>query len=241
MVEHFAIQSTFLEEKAKSLQDASNALKVIIAEHSENKSLPCENVIQLIEVYRMAQQLEKTWAGKIFTQDELKSYANFEQELKKRFTENQMKDFEQQWSEIIQDVTLNVANDPNSSIGISLGKRAMDWVNAYYGKKYAGIRTTIWENGIKENQIEDASISSDVFHWLDQGISAYFRSRMMKVLSEVSTHPLDQGVRQWEELLCEIHGDDKKANHHIFEAIFQNEQIDHKAKEWVKQYIQKYS
>jgi DNA-binding transcriptional MerR regulator len=241
MLEHFAIQSTFLEEKAKSLQEASNALKDIIAEHSECKSLPWKNVIQLIEVYRMAQQLEKTWAGKIFTPDELKAYANFEQELKTRFNDSQMKAFEQQWSAIIQDVVLNVAKDPNSPTGISLGKRAMDWVNAYYGKKYAPIRTVIWEKGFKENQIEDESaISGVTFHWLDQAISAYFRSRIMKVLSEVSLEPLELGAVQWEALLSEMHGDDKQANRTIFEAIFQNEHIDHQAKEWVKQYVKKY-
>lgn len=240
MLEHFAIQSTFLEEKAKSLQDASTALKDIIAKHTEDKSLPWKNIIQLIEVYRMAQQLEKSWAGKIFTQDELKSYANFEHELKMRFTENQMKTFEHQWNEIIQAVTANRAKDPTSNYGIALGKRCMDWVNAYYGKKYAGIRTIIWEKGFKDNQIEESAISSEVFDWLDQAISAYFRSRIMTVLSEVSGHPLEQGLMQWEELLSEMHGDDKKANLLILDAILQNEQIDQSAKIWVKQYRQKY-
>ena len=242
MVEHFAIQSKFLQEKAKSLQNASNALNNIITEHSVDKSLPWENVIQLIEVYRMAQQLEKTWAGKIFTPDELKSYANFEQELKKRFSDQQMKAFEQQWAEIIQDVKTNINNDPTSSIGVALGKRCMAWVNAYYGNKYAGIRTVIWEKGFKENHFEEdeGAISSEVFQWLDGAISAYFRARIMKVLSDVSAKSFEEGVAEWEELLTEMHGDDKKANNDIFEAIFQHEQIAPHAKAWVKQYVKKY-
>lgn len=238
MVQHFTLQSQFLEEKAKSLQTASAALKEIIAENSDKRSLPWENIIQLIEVYRMAQQLEKTWAGKVFTPDELKSYANFEQELKTRFSENQIKTFEQQWQDIIQDVTKNTNNDPNSSIGISLGKRAMDWVNAYYGKKYAGIRNAIWEKGFKENHIEEEdAIKGEVFEWLDKAISAYFRSRIMKVLSEVSSKPLEEGRQQWEALLSEMHGDDKKANIPVFEAIEKHEHIDQTAKAWVKQYV----
>lgn len=241
MVEHFTIQSRFLEEKAKSLQNASAVLKELIAEHSEHRSPTWENIIQLIEVYRMAAQLEKTWAGKIFSPDELKSYANFEQELKTRFSDNQMKTFEQQWQDIIQDVTLNLRNDPSSSFGISLGKRTMDWVNAYYGKKYAGLRNTIWEKGFKENQIEDEdAISGEVFIWLDQAISAYFRSKIMRVLSEVSAKPLEQGLNQWEHLLAEMHGDDRQANHHIFEAIYQNEHIDETAKAWVKEYVKEF-
>ncbi|MGE3318577.1 MAG: MerR family transcriptional regulator [Candidatus Berkiella sp.] len=238
MIEHFALQSQFLEEKAKSLQTACAALKEIIAENSEKRSLPWENIIQLIEVYRMAQQLEKTWAGKVFTPDELKSYANFEQELKTRFSDAQMKTFEQQWQDIIQEVTKQASQDPSSTIGISLGKRAMDWVNAYYGKKYAGIRNTIWEKGFKENQIEDeGAISGEVFTWLDQAISAYFRSRIMAVLSEVSSKPLEEGRQQWEALLSEMHGDDKKANIPVFEAIEKHEHIDQTAKAWLKQYV----
>jgi hypothetical protein len=34
------------------------------------------SIIKLIEVYRMTQQLEKTWAGKVLSQEELKQYAS---------------------------------------------------------------------------------------------------------------------------------------------------------------------
>ena len=191
----------------------------------------------------MAQQLKKTWAGKIFTPDELKSYANFEQELKKRFSDQQMKTFKQQWAGIIQDVKSNINDEPTSDNGVALGKRCMDWVNAYYGKKYAGIRTVIWEKGFKENHFDkdEGAIPSEVFHWLDEAISAYFRARIMKVLSDVSKKSLEEGVAEWEKLLSEMHGDDKKANKHIVDAIFQNEQIAPPAKEWVKQYVKKYA
>jgi DNA-binding transcriptional MerR regulator len=237
MIEHFSIQSRFLEEKARALLEASQALKDIIADHSHDKLIHWKNVIELIEVFRMAQQLEKTWAGKIFTPEELKAYANFEHELKQRFTEKQLSDIEKQWSDIINEVKINMHQSPQSEFGVQLGKRSMDWVNNYYGQKYANIRTTIWEKGYKENKIEQGAIPSDVYTWLDQAISAYFRSRIMQVLSMVETQPQHKVNQLWQALLTEMHGDDRSADNHVFEAIFQNELVSQKAKNWVKQYM----
>ena len=102
MIDHFSAQSRFLEEKAKTLFEASQALKNIISESSHGKSIPWETIIKLIEVYRLTQQLEKTWVGKVLTPQELKEYANFEQELKNRFTESEQKMFEQSWAALIK-------------------------------------------------------------------------------------------------------------------------------------------
>ena len=82
--EHFSVQVQFLEEKAKKYATASQALKSIVADVKDDKSIPWETIIQLIKVYRMTEELEKTWAGKVFTPDELKQYAKFESDLKAR-------------------------------------------------------------------------------------------------------------------------------------------------------------
>lgn len=79
VLEHFSVQAQCLEEKAKTLLEASLTLKQVISDSSQDKSVPWETIIKLIEVYRMTQELEKTWAGKIFNSQELKQYANFEQ------------------------------------------------------------------------------------------------------------------------------------------------------------------
>ncbi len=241
IIEHFSIQSRFLEEKAQALSAASQTLKKIIAENSQDKSVHWKNVIKLIEVYRMAQQLEKTWAGKIFTSEELKTYANFEHDLKQRYSQEQMQDIEKQWAEITNEVSDNLSQDPTSAFGIDLGKRCMNWVNAYYGNKYAALRNIIWEKGFKQNAIDEATISKDVFSWLDQAISAYFRSRIIHVLSLVDKESHKSVIKQWEALLTEMHGDDTKGNEDVFEAILKNDNISQNAKDFVKQYRLQYS
>ncbi len=82
VIENFAMQSKFLQEKAETLLEASTILKRITHDCSNKKSVPWEQIIQLIEVYNMTQQLEYSWVKEIFTPDELKEYAEFENEMK---------------------------------------------------------------------------------------------------------------------------------------------------------------
>ena|ERR1700722_1569426 len=63
IIDHFADQSQCLEAKAKTLLEASHTLNKVINDCSHDKYIPWETIIKLIEVYRMTQQLEKTWAG----------------------------------------------------------------------------------------------------------------------------------------------------------------------------------
>lgn len=93
-LEHLAVQAQCLEQKANTLLDASQALKSIISDVKDDKSIPWETIIQLIEVYRMTQQLEHSWVKEIFTPEELKQYAAFETELKTNSTTEQKATFE---------------------------------------------------------------------------------------------------------------------------------------------------
>lgn len=88
-LEHFAIQAQLLEQKANTLFDASKALKSIVSDVADDKSIPWETILKLIEVYRMTQQLEHPWVKEIFTPDELKQYVAFQTELKINSTPEQ--------------------------------------------------------------------------------------------------------------------------------------------------------
>ena len=88
-VEHFLVQAKLLEQKANTLLEASHALKAITSDVTDDKSIPWETIIKLIEVYRMSQQLEHSWVKEIFTPEELKQYAAFEVELKSSSTLDQ--------------------------------------------------------------------------------------------------------------------------------------------------------
>ena len=68
--------------------------KSIISDVSDDKSIPWETIIQIIEVYRMTNQLDQSWVKEIFTPEELKQYVAFEAELKSNATPEQQEAFE---------------------------------------------------------------------------------------------------------------------------------------------------
>lgn len=151
-IEHFSVQANLLEQKAMTMLDASNALKQIIAEVVDDKSIPWETIIKLIEVYRMTQQLEHSWVKEIFTPDELKQYAAFETDLKSNSTPEQKAAFEKNWANLVAEMKSNLDKDPTSAIGIAIGKKCMDWINGVYGKKHAHLRTKKFEKGFAEGK-----------------------------------------------------------------------------------------
>ena len=78
----------------------------------------------------MIQDLKKTWAGKVFTDDQLTQFAN----LQKKYTEQQMADYGAQWDIIVEKVKANLHQDPQSPIAQQLAKEWMDWLDKVYGK-----------------------------------------------------------------------------------------------------------
>jgi DNA-binding transcriptional MerR regulator len=238
MIEHFSVQSQFLEEKAKTLFEASNTLKSIISECSHDKSISWETIIKLIEIYRMTQQLEKTWAGKALSQEELKQYASFEQSLKTKFTTDEQSIFEQSWDNLVNDVNKNLTKDPTSDLGITLGKRCMEWVNSLYGNEYNALRTAIWEKGFKGGHIgAEHNLSSEAIAWLDKAIDAYYRDRIYTVLGKVETHP-HEVIKAWEELLTDMYGNQQVLKDALFNEAMSDDKISQTAKNWLKKYIE---
>lgn len=176
VIEHFEVQSQLMEEKARSMLEASQALKKIIAESASHKSIPWATIIKLMEVYRMTQQLEQTWAGKVLSQEELKQYVNFEQELTTRFTPEQKQQMGLAWDDIVNQVNANLNKDPTSDIGIAIGKACIEWVDKLYGKKYETLSTAILEKGFMGGNIgPEHNLSPEAITWLDTAMNTYCR------------------------------------------------------------------
>jgi len=234
VLEHFQVQSQCLEEKAKSLLAASDALKQAITDSSGDKSIPWESIIKLIEVFRMTQQLEKTWAGKIFNSQELKEYANFEQELKSRYSEKELANVFQQWNDLMAEVNNNLNKDPASEFGLSVAKRCMDWVNNLYGKKYLRLRNSIWVKGFETGAVENENAPSpQCFAWLDAAITAYYRVRISAILGQIGKRPDAELAEQWRALTDEMHGDENDYNNSIIETILADPNTNATIKNWL--------
>lgn len=235
-VEHFSVQAKLLEQKAMTLLDASNTLKQIIAEVVDDKSIPWETLIKLIEVYRMTQQLEHSWVKEIFTLDELKQYAAFETELKNKSTPEQKAAFEKNWANLVTEMKNNLEEDPTSAIGIAIGKKCMDWINGVYGKKYAHLRTKKFEKGFAKGKgLEEAGLTPEIVSWMDMAMDAYWKHRIYGILNQVGSEVSDETIfNLWKEVLDDMYGEDELRKKEIYDMALADEKVSKKAKEWLK-------
>lgn len=233
-VEHFSIQAKLLEQKANTLLDASNALKQITAEVADNKSIPWETIIKLIEVYRMTQQLENSWVKEIFTTDELKQYADFITEYKKN--PKKETEFQKKWANLVAEISSNLKNDPKSIVGIDIGKRCMALINELYGKKYAHLRTKMFEKGFGEGRgLAEASLTPEIVSWMDKAMDAYWRDRIYGILNQVGSGISDETIfKLWHEVLDDMYGEDDARKKEIYDLALTDVHVSEKAKEWLK-------
>lgn len=235
-IEHFSVQAKLLEQKAMTMLDAVNALKQIIVEVVDDKSIPWENIIKLIEVYRMTQQLEHSWVKEIFTPDELKQYAAFETELKSNSTPEQKAVFEKNWANLVAEMKSNLDKDPTSTIGIAFGKKCMDWINGVYGKKYAHLRTKKFEKGFVEGKgLGEVGLTPEIVSWMDKAMDAYWRDRIYGIFDQVGTEVSDETIfKLWKEVLDDMYGEDDSRKKEIYDLALADEKVSKKAKECLK-------
>ncbi|MBN8827446.1 MAG: MerR family transcriptional regulator [Sphingobacteriia bacterium] len=138
-VEQLHAQKRCLQKQIESLTEATKVLDETIDSLVKKLEIDWKITIKLIEVYTMTQELEQTWAGKIFSKDQLKDFA----ELNTRYSEEEKKNYENKWAELIQKTIQHLDHSPLSNIGKKLAKEWMDHVNSVYGKENAILRTTI--------------------------------------------------------------------------------------------------
>jgi DNA-binding transcriptional MerR regulator len=233
--EHFSVQAQFLEQKANTLLEASKALKSIISDVEDDKSIPWETIIQTIEVYRMTQQLEHSWVKEIFTPEELKQYATFEAELKSHSTPEQKAAFEKNWDALVEEIKNNLSKDPASESGIQLGKKMMQWVNGVYGKKYAHLRTKKFEKGFGEGKgLDEVGLTPEIVTWIDQAMDAYWRERIYGLLDQVGEISSSKLLLLWNEIMDDMYGNDGENKLDIPIAALQDDKVSLDAKKWLK-------
>jgi hypothetical protein len=211
-------------------------LSQIIAEVVDDKSIPWETIIKLIEVYRMTQQLEHSWVKEIFTPDELKQYAAFETDLKSNSTPEQKAAFEKNWANLVAEMKSNLDKDPTSAIGIAIGKKCMDWINGVYGKKYAHLRTKKFEKGFAEGKgLGEVGLTPEIVSWMDKAMDAYWRDRIYGILNQVGSGVPDETIfKLWKEVLDDMYGEDDSRKKEIYDIALVDEKVSKEAKEWLK-------
>jgi DNA-binding transcriptional MerR regulator len=234
-LKHFKSQAQVLEQKASAFLEGAKTLRSIIDSVDDNQSIPWETIIQLIEVYRMTEHLEHGWVKEIFTPDELRQYAEFEKEMKACKTPEQKAAFEKQWHQLLDELKQNLKKDPNSNIGIQLGKKYMEWVNGIYGKKYAHLRTKKWEKGFGEGKgLEDIGLTPEIMIWLENALDAYWKDRISSILEQVGKKPSSTVLTLWNEALDDMYGEETSRKKAVYDIALNDDKVNPEAKAWLK-------
>lgn len=233
---HLKMQSDFLDEKANALIKANKALKKIIRHCSNNKSIDWENSVKTIEVFRMTEELEKSWAAKVLNKKEFQQYVEFQQSLLEK--QDEKSSFEKKWHEIVKDVNANLKNDPTSEKNILIGKRCMELINPLYGEKFRDLRSSVWEKGFKGGHVgETHGLSQEAVAWLDKAIEYYYRDRIAKIMMQIGKTKNAVLYGEFEKLVIEMCGNNKKERQDFYEAIFNHPSCTEKTKAWLNDYI----
>lgn len=235
VLQHFAMQEKFLQEKAETLMEASSMLKRITSECDNNQAISWEKIIEIMKVYRMTQQLENAWLGDVLSTEELKQYAEFEKNLKTRFSEQDKAAFEKNWFNIITDISQNINQDPRSDLGIAIGKKCLDLINGFYGKENANLKKSIWDNGFKKGKNnDDHSLTPEMVNWLDAAMDAYWRKRIYTFLAQVDDEFSNKWLADWNSIMEEIYGDQLEPRKELLTIAFADKNISNTAKDWLR-------
>lgn len=232
--EHFACQAKCLEEKAEALLQASQLLKNLTDNFEPQQKIPWENIIEMIEVYRMTQKLENSWAKELFNPTELKQFMQLEASNHLN-SSDKLQMFKAEWQKLVAAIQDNLGLDPKSAKGIGLGQRCMEIVNNYYGKEHANLRTKLFEQGFGEGKfLDEAGLNKKALHWLEQAVDGYWRQRIYRILAQVGQSSSAEIFTQWNELLSDMYGNEEPRKQELIQVALADEQISTEAKQWLK-------
>lgn len=199
------IQEKILEEKARDIQNTLKIMKSVTSTDGRGP-IPWKKTIELIEVYKMTQNLENKWISDVLYLEEMKDYKSLKENYMAQFSEAEQKSFKERWAKIIRDAQYNIDQDPRGPIGIKIGAEFMQWVHEVYPPEYASVRKSIWEKGFKMGH---ADASEDVVQWISKSLDAYWRYRIYTTLDHVKD-PVFSIVEPWEKIMHEMCGDSKE-------------------------------
>lgn len=166
ITEHLRVQKEMLNNQVIHLQQVQETLEATLT-RLESSGIPNWNdLISLIERYRMGEELKKTWAGKAFTQEQLKTFVD----VKQKFTDAQLKDYQERWKTLIKEVEDNLHQDPKGPIGKRLAKAWVALIDEVWGN-YPEIKEAV-DKAYKEEKIDNPPCSKVVAQWIEKAYKA---------------------------------------------------------------------
>jgi len=175
-LDHLKHQISFLDEQIKQLHQAQQMARSIVTEIDTRKTIDWPQVVSLIKVYQMKKELSNSWAGKVYTEKEIKYLA----EVQQRYTKEETATFQALWSELFEQAEANLDKDPASPIGKKLGiqyialKKQLEEVY----KDYPGLWEKMW-NLYDQGKIPDEIFlgTREQYAWLEKAAKTWMKAK----------------------------------------------------------------
>lgn len=234
VIQHLRLQADYLKQKAHALNEAGHVLDRMISECSNDKSISWQKSLELIEVYQMTKHIEHEWVREVLNQEELAQYAKFEKSLDERFTKEEHAKFEKDWAALVEEIKQHVNQDPTSKKSIALAKRCMDMVDELYGREFAGLRTALWEKGMKQGKDQgEHGLSPELAAWLDKAIEAYWLERVFTILNQVGVDTPKHLREEWQDLIDEMFGNYQQGIDEFMDQLVADKRLSKAQRDWL--------
>lgn len=174
-MDYLQFQKRLLDEQIVTMQRAAACLNDVITHVNKQQCFDLTMITTLFEVYTtMIDDLKKSWAGKVFTDEQLTKYAKMQQEQGPNSPEEQAQ-YGRDWETLVSEVGLHVNDDPYGPIGQEYAKKWMNLVGRYWKDRELG--EAIW-NAYKEDKVPTDPAKSkgwpvipkSVVEWIDKAV-----------------------------------------------------------------------
>jgi len=143
------IQIEAVEVEIGRLRRASKALRQMAAALDRGGKIDWKKVINIMEVIHMSEEAKKEWTKKFFNEADMKEF----EEIGKKFTSEQMQDYQDKWTALIAEVRKNLSAEPASPVAQDLARRWKELLDQGYSgheglqKKIGQAYQASWKTG----------------------------------------------------------------------------------------------
>lgn len=225
--ESFLLQLKTLKKQKNQLEELITILSKF-TEQDDLKPFDINKVFNMIKESNMVDVYENS-LEEILDDLEKQQYSKLKQE--KKVTAEA---FNKRWESICKEIGLNLDKDHFGEYGIKMGEKIHAAVYNLYGRRYAGLKHTLWNKGFMTGKFESSVTSEEVVSWIDKAMQAYFTTRLKSIFIGLENKQDSLVAEQFGQLLDEMFGNEDSLKINFFEQMFNHREVPEKTKKWVK-------
>ncbi len=162
-------QQRCLDGQIEQLNQAREAINQILATSKASREVEWQSIAKLIEVFRMTKKLQESWAGKVYTQEQLQKFAEFGQE----FPEKERIGIENRWKALYAEVEKHLHEDPAGPAGKKLAKVYNELMQEM--KKAWAPQPELWKaigKAYDKGKMPEEAFPKKIREWLEKAAKA---------------------------------------------------------------------